>query len=133
MVFHRDYGQSRRGGHKTPPPLAQDAFERVWLVGLKSFPECILATIITLTLTLGLVLIFVSIRLLNTSCNSGIREFRKERVNGCRIHLTLSPECNKLSHESLVPFFNVLSALRKFQGRIQNIRRQLSDIRWLKG
>ena len=29
MVFHSDYGQSRRGRQKMPPPMAQDAFERV--------------------------------------------------------------------------------------------------------
>ena len=35
FVFHTDYGQSRRGGHRmTPPPTAQDAFDRVRLVGL---------------------------------------------------------------------------------------------------
>ena len=34
LVFHSDFGQSRWGGHKMPPPMAQDAFERVWLVGL---------------------------------------------------------------------------------------------------
>ena len=34
LVFHRDFGKSRRGVHKMPHPMSRDAFERVRLVGL---------------------------------------------------------------------------------------------------
>ena len=36
LAFHSDYGEPRRGGHKTPP-TARDAFERARLVGLTQF------------------------------------------------------------------------------------------------